>query len=133
MQLPTRGRPHAPVAPNPGEPASSDDEPPQPPTMQNLDAMRNMHTPEPVSRPPAFNHGPQSRVAPNKAYHSPELRRANSRLSNSTLAQMVTASGMNKMGGPPEGNPPPRRDVDAGVFPSPSEHVLLGSVDPVAN
>ncbi|KAH6682275.1 SKG3 protein [Plectosphaerella plurivora] len=58
----------------------------------SLEGMRNLQTPEPVQRPPAFNHGPQSRPAA-KPYHSPELRRANSRLSNSTLSQLVTAAG----------------------------------------
>ncbi|KIE03317.1 PH domain protein, partial [Metarhizium majus ARSEF 297] len=77
------------------EPASSDEElgASPPPPMHNLEAMRSLQTPEPVSSPPAFNHGPQARPTSNP-YHSPELRRANSRLSSSTLAQMATAGGM---------------------------------------
>lgn len=64
-----------------GEPGSSDEElgNSPPPVMREFEGMRNMQTPEPVSRPPAFNHGPQARPT-SKAYHSPELRRANSRL-----------------------------------------------------
>ncbi|KAJ4174049.1 hypothetical protein NW754_013039 [Fusarium falciforme] len=80
------------------------------PPLRDLDGMRKMHTPEPVSRPPAFNHGPQARPV-SKAYHSPELRRANSRLSSSTLAQLATAGGL---GGPNDSNPSPREgEVDA--------------------
>ncbi|KAG8421088.1 hypothetical protein J3458_002995 [Metarhizium acridum] len=77
------------------EPASSDEElgASPPPPMHNLEAMRSLQTPEPVSSPPAFNHGSQARPTSNP-YHSPELRRANSRLSSSTLAQMATAGGM---------------------------------------
>jgi CCR4-NOT transcriptional complex subunit CAF120 len=62
-----------------------------------FDNMRMMATPEPVSRPPAFNHGSQARPV-SKVYHSPELRQANSRLSAGTLSQLATAGGMN-MGG----------------------------------
>ncbi|RDA94134.1 hypothetical protein CP533_6543 [Ophiocordyceps camponoti-saundersi (nom. inval.)] len=63
------------------------------PEMREFEGMRNMQTPEPVSRPPAFNHGPLARPT-SKAYHSPELRRANSRLSSTTLDQMAKAGGM---------------------------------------
>ncbi|KAF4446520.1 hypothetical protein F53441_9860 [Fusarium austroafricanum] len=81
-----------------------------PPLMKDLDGMRQMHTPEPVSRPPAFNHGSQARPV-SRAYHSPELRRANSRLSVTTLAQLATAGGIN---GPNDSNTSPRGDeVDA--------------------
>ncbi|CAM1507013.1 Fc.00g066540.m01.CDS01 [Cosmosporella sp. VM-42] len=74
---------------------SSDDErnPSPAPPLRDLDGMRKMQTPEPVSRPPAFNHAPQGRPT-SKAYHSPELRRANSRLSNSTLDQLAKAGGL---------------------------------------
>ncbi|KPM41601.1 hypothetical protein AK830_g4963 [Neonectria ditissima] len=64
-----------------------------PPPLKDLDGMRQMQTPEPVSRPPAFNHAPQARPTSN-VYHSPELRRANSRLSTSTLAQLANAGGL---------------------------------------
>ncbi|RCI14953.1 hypothetical protein L249_6766 [Ophiocordyceps polyrhachis-furcata BCC 54312] len=63
------------------------------PEVREFEAMRHMQTPEPVSRPPAFNHGPLARPT-SKAYHSPELRRANSRLSSTTLDQMAKAGGM---------------------------------------
>jgi len=66
-----------------------------------LDGMRNLQTPEPVSRPPAFSHGPQARPAA-KPYHSPELRKANSRLSNSTLSQLVGAATEGHPNGPPD-------------------------------
>ncbi|KAJ4271794.1 hypothetical protein NW762_000500 [Fusarium torreyae] len=80
------------------------------PPLKDLDGMRQMHTPEPVSRPPAFSHGAQARPV-SRAYHSPELRRANSRLSVTTLAQLATAGGLN---GQNDSNPSPREDeVDA--------------------
>lgn len=56
-------------------------------------SMGVVHTPEPVVRPPAFNRDPQDRPA-STPYHSPELRRANNRLSNGTLAQMAKAGGI---------------------------------------
>ncbi|KAF6839892.1 ph domain protein [Colletotrichum plurivorum] len=53
---------------------------------------RILESPEPVSVPPAFNHGPQAKPA-GKPYHSPDLRRATSRLSNTTLSQLAKAGG----------------------------------------
>lgn len=100
----------------PGEFGSSDEElgASPPPHMHNLEAMRSLHTPEPVSSPPVFNHNSQARPT-SKPYHSPELRRANSRLSSSTLAQMATAGGM---GNPNDGGRPSySRDGEDGVFP----------------
>ncbi|KAJ2976842.1 hypothetical protein NQ176_g4709 [Zarea fungicola] len=96
-----------PNRPYPQEFASPDDGRPITPQM-----MRNMNTPEPVSRPPAFSHSPQDRNV-NKAYHSPEMRRANSRLSSTTLAQMQEArnNSFNELNGQPmqggNGPPPP--------------------------
>lgn len=117
QQLPLRGGPPGQMMPS--ELASSDEElgASPPPPMHNLEAMRSLQTPEPVSRPPAFNHGPQARPT-SKAYHSPELRRANSRLSNSTLAQMATAGGMGHDA--QSGRPPRSRDGEDGVFPGPA-------------
>ncbi|CAK7198626.1 hypothetical protein SEUCBS139899_001290 [Sporothrix eucalyptigena] len=54
------------------------------------DMHQRLQTPEPVVTPPTLHHPPSSRPAATP-YHSPELRRANSRLSNATLAQMVNA------------------------------------------
>ncbi|CAK7212082.1 hypothetical protein SBRCBS47491_001350 [Sporothrix bragantina] len=54
------------------------------------DMNQRLQTPEPVTAPPTLHHPPSSRPAATP-YHSPELRRANSRLSNSTLAQIVNA------------------------------------------
>ncbi len=58
------------------------------------DMRERLNTPEPVAAPPAFHHPPSSRPAATP-YHSPELRRANSRLSSATLAQIVNASAAN--------------------------------------
>lgn len=60
---------------------------------RDLDGMRQMQTPEPVSQPPAFNHGAQANPGA-RAYHSADLRRANSRLSRSTLSHIAKAGGV---------------------------------------
>ncbi|PHH67230.1 hypothetical protein CDD81_2999 [Ophiocordyceps australis] len=86
-----------------------------PPEMRPLEGVRDMHTPEPVSRPPAFNHAPQARPT-SKAYHSPELRRANSRLSSTTLAQLATAAGMSRT----DDTSAARRHGNDGVLSGPS-------------
>ncbi|KAI1873043.1 uncharacterized protein JN550_003296 [Neoarthrinium moseri] len=70
---------------------SSDEE--REPPARGLDGMRHLETPEPVSRPPAFNHAPGEKPQ-QRPYHSPELRRANSRMSSTTLAQLAQAGGI---------------------------------------
>jgi CCR4-NOT transcriptional complex subunit CAF120 len=67
--------------------------------VQDFEGMRRMQTPEPVSTPPAFNRATKERPK-SKAYHSPELRRANSRLSSTTLAQLANAGGLTNDGRP---------------------------------
>ncbi|ROV89968.1 hypothetical protein VMCG_10118 [Cytospora schulzeri] len=72
------------------ERASSEDEPlGLTPPVRDLEGMNNLSTPEPVSAPPGFQHAATAR--PQRAYHSPELRRATSRLSNATLQQLGLA------------------------------------------
>lgn len=111
-----------------GEPGSSDEElGSSTPEMRDLEGMRNMQTPEPVSRPPAFNHGPQAHPA-NKAYHSPELRRANSRLSSTTLAQLAKAGGISGAD-----DMPPRRDGGDGVLSGPSVYPHANPMEASAN
>jgi CCR4-NOT transcriptional complex subunit CAF120 len=61
--------------------------------VRELQELRDTRTPEPVAAPPAFAHAPGT-LPPAKPYHSPELRREKSRMSNATLAQMAGASGM---------------------------------------
>ncbi|EQL03683.1 PH domain protein [Ophiocordyceps sinensis CO18] len=112
-----------------GEPGSSDEElgNSPPPEMRDLEGMRNMQTPEPVSRPPAFNHGPQARPI-SKAYHSPELRRANSRLSSTTLDQMAKAGAMSNAS-----DMPPTRHAEDGVLADPSVYQHADSRGTSAN
>lgn len=76
------------------ERVSSEDEMPRGRQAENLREMQRMQTPEPVNAPPAFAHGGGSRPQ-QTPYHSPDLRRATSRLSSSTLAQLATANGLN--------------------------------------
>lgn len=70
---------------------SSDDE--REPPIRDLEGMRHLETPEPVSQPPAFTHAPGEKPQ-QRPYHSPELRRANSRMSSTTLAQLAQAGGI---------------------------------------
>ena len=46
--------------------------------------------PSPVAAPPAFSHEPGAKPQ-TRPYHSPELRRANSRMSSTTLSQLAAA------------------------------------------
>ncbi|KAK3383369.1 hypothetical protein B0T24DRAFT_516071 [Lasiosphaeria ovina] len=60
--------------------------------VDNLEVQR-MQTPEPVNPPPAFAHSAGAQPQ-QKPYHSPEMRRANSRLSSTTLSQLAKAGGL---------------------------------------
>ena len=66
-----------------------------------LPEMQRVDSPEPVSPPPSFGHGPSQRpaVRPNPA---PELRRGHSNLDGATLSQMAEASNMPGAGGAPD-------------------------------
>ncbi|KAI1154819.1 hypothetical protein F4825DRAFT_130136 [Nemania diffusa] len=77
-------------AASPG-PASSDERIGAP--LGDFDGIRRMQTPEPVSQPPTFSHAPGDKPH-NRPYHSPEMRRANSRLSLNTLQQLTKAGNM---------------------------------------
>lgn len=93
-QLPMRGVLQDRMASGDSRGSSDDERAPAPPG-RTLDGIGRMQTPEPVQRPPAFNHTSQtSTPQKNKAYHSPALRRANSRLSSTTLAQLAKAGGV---------------------------------------
>ncbi|KAI1294528.1 hypothetical protein F5Y03DRAFT_399460 [Xylaria venustula] len=74
------------------EPMGSDEERTEPP-LRDFDGMRRMQTPEPVSQPPTFSHAPGDKPN-NRPYHSPEMRRANSRLSINTLKQLATSGNL---------------------------------------
>ncbi|KAI2606551.1 hypothetical protein GGR54DRAFT_644166 [Hypoxylon sp. NC1633] len=71
---------------------SSDEERTDTP-IRDFEGMRRMQTPEPVSQPPSFSHAP-GHVPTTRPYHSPEMRRANSRLSMTTLTQLAKAGGV---------------------------------------
>ncbi|KAB8272349.1 hypothetical protein BDV30DRAFT_239615 [Aspergillus minisclerotigenes] len=60
--------------------------------------FREPSPPSPVSNPPAFTHGP-GEMPSARPHPSPDLRKANNRMSNATLAQLAAASGrMNLLG-----------------------------------
>ncbi|MCJ1397035.1 hypothetical protein MMC11_000227 [Xylographa trunciseda] len=54
--------------------------------------------PAPVATPPAFAHQPGAKPQ-TRPYHSPELRRANSRMSSTTLSQLAAAGNATTNGG----------------------------------
>ncbi|MCJ1414359.1 hypothetical protein MMC32_000685 [Xylographa parallela] len=54
--------------------------------------------PAPVATPPAFAHQPGAKPQ-TRPYHSPELRRANSRMSSTTLSQLAAAGNVASSGG----------------------------------
>jgi CCR4-NOT transcriptional complex subunit CAF120 len=60
--------------------------------VRELQDLQTVTSPEPVAAPPAFAHAPGS-MPISKPYHSPELRRANSRMSSTTLDQLAGATG----------------------------------------
>lgn len=75
------------------ERVSSDDERAVGPQELDIEPAQRMETPEPVNAPPSFSHGAGAK--PNhKPFHSPEMRRANSRLSSTTLSQLAKAGGL---------------------------------------
>jgi CCR4-NOT transcriptional complex subunit CAF120 len=71
---------------------NSEDERSSTPTLK-IRNLRDTPNLEPVAKPPAFSHAPGSLPAA-KPYHPPELRKAKSRISDTTLAQMAGAGGM---------------------------------------
>ncbi|GKT72469.1 PH domain-containing protein [Colletotrichum tofieldiae] len=75
-----------------GTQSSEEDAARSTPVREIEGSVRNMESPEPVAAPPAFNYGPNSKPA-GKPYHSPDLRRATTRLSNTTLSQLTKAGG----------------------------------------
>ncbi|KAI1001685.1 hypothetical protein K3495_g6517 [Podosphaera aphanis] len=59
--------------------------------VRELQELQSTKSPDPVAIPPAFSHAPGS-MPSSKPYHSPELRRENSRISTNTMNQF-TAGG----------------------------------------
>jgi hypothetical protein len=80
------------------EGVSSEDDvtPPDTRAAEGLDPFGVSTSPEPVTPPPAFSHSPGS-LPVSKPWHSPELRKANTRMSNGTILQMVGATGASGM------------------------------------
>lgn len=94
MRGPERARTFASDLASTPERVSSEDESPARSQLTNdLQEIQRMQTPEPVNAPPAFAHGAGSRPQ-QKPYHSPEMRRAHNRLSNTTLSQIANQGGL---------------------------------------
>ncbi|KAI1799087.1 hypothetical protein F4811DRAFT_130318 [Daldinia bambusicola] len=96
------------------EQMSSDEDRIDPP-IRDFETMQRMPTPEPVSQPPRFSHAP-GHVPTTRPYHSPEMRRANSRLSMNTLSQIATAGGVSveELRDSERSGPPPREPEQRG-------------------
>ncbi|KAL1870518.1 hypothetical protein VTK73DRAFT_2626 [Phialemonium thermophilum] len=88
---------------------------------QNVAALQRLQTPEPVNPPPAFAHNASSRPA-QQPYHSPELRRANSRLSSTTLSQLAKAGGITPDVLPHESMGRRSFDQSSGSVPGQTDH-----------
>ncbi|KAI9760082.1 MAG: hypothetical protein M4579_001915 [Chaenotheca gracillima] len=73
-----------------GRSSSDSDFRPQQPLELPVRGYEEPSSVDPVAAPPAFAHRPGSKPS-NKPYHSPELRRANSRMSTETLSQLAGA------------------------------------------
>ncbi|KAL3423705.1 ph domain protein [Phlyctema vagabunda] len=81
------------MAPTPERVSSEDERISRATEIQELQELQAISSPEPVATPPAFAHGPGA-LPISKPFHSPELRRANSRMSSATLSQLAGASGV---------------------------------------
>ncbi|KAK3995468.1 hypothetical protein QBC44DRAFT_389423 [Cladorrhinum sp. PSN332] len=81
------------LAPTPERLSSEDESPRSMEPAPHLEELQRMEAPEPVNPPPAFAHGAGSRPQ-QKPYPSPEMRRANNRLSHATLSQMAKTSNL---------------------------------------
>ncbi|KAH8815341.1 hypothetical protein F5884DRAFT_851818 [Xylogone sp. PMI_703] len=75
--------------------SSEDEHPSRSTPVRELEELQTPRPPQPVVAPPAFAHPPGAMPA-SKPYHSPELRRANSRISTTTLKQMAVAGGLTR-------------------------------------
>ena len=64
---------------------------PTPPESRGGQGMVPTKPPSPVAAPPEFSREPGAKPS-KRPYHSPELRRANSRMSSATLSQLAAAS-----------------------------------------
>ncbi|KUJ22597.1 uncharacterized protein LY89DRAFT_728720 [Mollisia scopiformis] len=81
------------MAPTPERVSSEDEQVARTTPVRELQDLQTVTSPEPVAAPPAFSHAPGS-MPTSKPYHSPELRRANSRMSSTTLNQLAVAGGV---------------------------------------
>ena len=79
-------------APTPERVSSEDEHAARASPVRELQDLQTVTSPEPVAAPPAFSHGPGA-IPASRPYHSPELRRANSRMSTTTLSQLAGAGG----------------------------------------
>ncbi|WQF84931.1 Putative pleckstrin domain, PH-like domain superfamily [Colletotrichum destructivum] len=115
-----------------GTQSSEEDTARSTPVREIEGSVRNMDSPEPVAAPPAFNHGPNSKPA-GKPYHSPDLRRATTRLSNTTLTQLTKSGGFVIPPDSPSDASSERRSGEATAPPNPLVHPQANPVGGTAN
>lgn len=81
------------VAPSPERISSEEEQAANATPVRELQDLQTVTTPEPVAKPPAFKHAPGA-LPPSKPLQSPDLRKANNRMSTATLSQFAGATGV---------------------------------------
>ncbi|KAA8577215.1 hypothetical protein EYC84_007206 [Monilinia fructicola] len=80
------------VADSPERLSSEDEQAANATPVRELHDLQTVTSPEPVAAPPAFKHAPGAKP-PSKPLQSPDLRKANNRMSTATLSQLTGAAG----------------------------------------
>ncbi|ATZ46369.1 hypothetical protein BCIN_01g09780 [Botrytis cinerea B05.10] len=78
--------------PSPDRLSSEDEQAANATPVRELQELQTVTIPEPVAAPPAFRHAPGAKP-PSKPLQSPDLRKANNRMSTATLSQLTGAAG----------------------------------------
>ncbi|KAB8302057.1 hypothetical protein EYC80_005509 [Monilinia laxa] len=80
------------VADSPERLSSEDEQAASAIPVRELQDLQTVTIPEPVAAPPAFKHAPGAKP-PGKPLQSPDIRKANNRMSTATLSQLTGAAG----------------------------------------
>ncbi|KAJ8069650.1 hypothetical protein OCU04_000083 [Sclerotinia nivalis] len=85
------------VAASPERLSSEDEQTANVTPVRELQELQTVTIPEPVAAPPAFKHAPGA-LPPSKTLQSPDLRKANNRMSTATLSQLAGAASTYQQG-----------------------------------
>ncbi|APA06465.1 hypothetical protein sscle_02g012350 [Sclerotinia sclerotiorum 1980 UF-70] len=85
------------AAPSPERLSSEDEQAANVTPVRELQELQTVTLPEPVAAPPAFRHAPGA-LPPSKTLQSPDLRKANNRMSTATLSQLAGAAATYQQG-----------------------------------